>query len=136
MGKSSILARLVAVCAVMALTAGGVSLNTAAAEETPSSTASADIAGPSPVATVTPTPDTKTPIPSVEPSPKPVTPRGDIVGPVRGVLVSNESVRNRGRLTGRLLCRTSLALEGTRNAPQKLPPAGAQEAAHQSATSV
>ncbi len=37
------------------------------------------------------------------------------------VAASQESVRNHGRLTGRLLCRTSFALEGTRDAPQKLP---------------
>ncbi len=33
-----------------------------------------------------------------------------------------ENVRNRRRLTGCLLCRTSLALEGTGNASQKLYP--------------
>ncbi len=40
---------------------------------------------------------------------------------------NGESVRNRGRLTGRLLCRTSLVLEGTRNAPQKLLPQAPRE---------
>ncbi len=102
MGKSAVLARLVAVCTVMAV-AVGVSLGPAAADEGPSSatassTSSADIAGPSPVATVTPTPGTNNPVPSAVPSPKPVTPRGEIVGPVRGVPVSNVKVAKNARL--------------------------------------
>jgi hypothetical protein len=111
-GTQTALARLVAVCAVTAV-AGASLLGPATADEgpslvTPSSTSSADSAGPSPDATptttpatptpTTTTPDTKTPVPLTAPSPESVSPRGDIVGRIRGVPVRKVTVSKSGRL--------------------------------------